>query len=222
MHQLLLVPREDDFILLLRAQKLTVGFRSPWDALAKTTLAARERDEKNPIGYQHLTWCSLLYQLRTHFETSVDKWVSPHPSPQGEPLACESTLQQKELAPVTLSALPPTSSVAAQRFTASASTHVPAPANLDTVASGSHDPSALPTGSREKLLSPYCAAVNGGESVTMSLGLCSFSNEPLLPWCLVFTNDVSAQSAARKIPCGALLCFGIGVRMGNGTSSWIS
>ena len=45
---------------LLRAQKLTVGFRSPWDALAKTTLAARERDEKNPIGYQHLTWCTQL------------------------------------------------------------------------------------------------------------------------------------------------------------------
>jgi hypothetical protein len=56
----------------------------------------------------------------------------------------------------------------------------------------------------------------------MSLGLCSFLDQPLLPRPLVFTNEVGAHGAVGNLLAAPLVCFGVGVRMGNGTSSWIS
>jgi site-specific DNA recombinase len=67
---------------LLRAQKLTVSFKTPWNLLAKTVTAARERDPKNPVGYPHVLECGLLENVRTHFETqSAPVEVSPRTSP---------------------------------------------------------------------------------------------------------------------------------------------
>jgi hypothetical protein len=149
--------------LLLSRKTVSMTFSEPYDFVPSFlgTLDSRGTtswslcDQKNPLGSQLTEWCRFVRLLRTHFNTKSvlneaedSSWsISPHPSPQGEPLTSESTLREKELAPVASSALPPTTSVAAQRFTASASTHVPAPANLGT---GASVPSALPTGSREE------------------------------------------------------------------------
>jgi site-specific DNA recombinase len=43
---------------LLRAQTLTVSFKEPWNLLSKTISAARQRDEKNPMGSQHVLVCA--------------------------------------------------------------------------------------------------------------------------------------------------------------------
>jgi hypothetical protein len=117
-------------------------------------------DEKNPLGSQLTVWCSIVEYLRTYFnsksvlnEVEDMEWsLSPHPSPQGEPLVCESTLQEKELAPVLSSALPPTASVSDKVGSRpSASTHVPA-SGKPKRRSPSVTLGSLPTGSREDLL----------------------------------------------------------------------
>jgi len=53
---------------LLRGQTLTVTFKEPWNLLSKTVSAARQRDEKNPMGSQRVLWWCLLDKVRTHFE----------------------------------------------------------------------------------------------------------------------------------------------------------
>jgi site-specific DNA recombinase len=150
---------------LLQGKKLTISFQEPWNLLAKTVTAARQRDENNPLGSQLTLECSFAEELRTYFEANVlnDK-VSPHPSPQGEALQSEKTLQNNRLMVVLPSPRPPTASVSPQGFTASASTHAPASANLGRLVPRT-------TGSRGKLLylkiveslSPCFAAVYGGE-----------------------------------------------------------
>jgi hypothetical protein len=65
----------------LRAQKLTVAFKNPWDLLAKTTLAVREHAQKNPMGSQPALMWSLLTKVRTFFDENPEWEVSPPPSP---------------------------------------------------------------------------------------------------------------------------------------------
>jgi hypothetical protein len=127
---------------LLQGKKLTVSFPEPWNLLAKTVSSARQRDENNPLGSQLTLLCSLAEQLRTYYAAKVlnDK-VSPHPSPHGEALHNEMTLQGNRLKLVFSSPRPPTTSVSPQGFTASASAHAPASANLGSLGS-------RPTGSR--------------------------------------------------------------------------
>jgi len=43
---------------LLGEQTLTVSFKEPWNLLAKTVSAARQRDEKNPLGYPLTLMCA--------------------------------------------------------------------------------------------------------------------------------------------------------------------
>ncbi len=43
---------------LLRAQTVTVGFKKPWNLLSQTISSARERDPKNPKGYQPTEMCT--------------------------------------------------------------------------------------------------------------------------------------------------------------------
>ena len=51
---------------LLRAQTLTVSWKSPWENLAKTTLAVRRAGS---FSEQTSLWWSLLDRARTHFES---------------------------------------------------------------------------------------------------------------------------------------------------------
>src|SRR6202453_5358129 len=89
---------------------------------------------------------SIVAYLRTHFikqgalrEIEVDFDLSPHPSPHGDTQASKSTLADKELMSVSSSALPQTASVSPQAFTASASAHAPASANLGPRTTGSRE-----------------------------------------------------------------------------------
>jgi hypothetical protein len=152
---------------LLQGKTLTVSLKKPWNYLSETVSEARQRDEKNLKGYHYPLVCCLAEKLRTHYEANVlENKGSPHPSPHGEPLASENALSPKELKPVSVFARPPTASVSASGGSQlSASTHVPAPSPPKHARPLS--PAARPTGSREKLLSPFLvpchAAVNGGE-----------------------------------------------------------
>jgi hypothetical protein len=53
---------------LLRAQTLTVSWKSPWENLAETNLAARGAAS---FSEQIVKWWSLLDTARTHFESGA-------------------------------------------------------------------------------------------------------------------------------------------------------
>jgi len=50
---------------LLRAQTLTVTFKTPFDSLAETTLAVRSTTD---VSSQISKWWCLLEKARTHFD----------------------------------------------------------------------------------------------------------------------------------------------------------
>jgi hypothetical protein len=57
--------RSYDAPRILRAQTLTVSFKTPWNYLAETTLAVRSTES---LSQQCSEWWCLLDKVRTHFD----------------------------------------------------------------------------------------------------------------------------------------------------------
>lgn len=70
---------------LLRDQTLTVTFKKPWDLLAKTNFAARERVQKNSLGSQHTLMCARedsnlhYHSTPSLISISLEKYKFRHP-----------------------------------------------------------------------------------------------------------------------------------------------